>query len=91
MPCCHLPLHPPNPHQFVCVQAARKLDGERLTQSLSVAHNSLRTLEQERSEQATALEQKEQELEKLRAKALAAENAVSTQARHSALCHACPG
>ena len=72
-------------------QAARKLDGERLTQSLSVAHNSLRTLEQERSEQATALEQKEQELEKLRAKALAAENAVSTQARHSALCHACHG
>lgn len=57
-------------------EAARRVESERLTASLTVAHDSLKRMEDQRVEQSRELELKEQQMHQLQARALGGENAL---------------
>ena len=61
----------------------RRTDMDRLTDSLSIAHASVKTLEEERAEQAREMEAHAGEVEALKAKALAGQNALLTTANQA--------
>ncbi len=56
--------------------ANRRSDMDRLTASLTIAHDNLKRLEEERVEQAHVMEMKEKELSEWRGRALGGENAL---------------
>lgn len=57
-------------------EADRRSDMDRLTASLTIAHDNLKRLEEERVEQAQVMEMKEKELNEWRGRALGGENAL---------------